>query len=98
MAEAQNYTFTYREIAAALVKEQDLHEGLWAVYLEFGIGAANIPAGSDKETLVPAAIIPVVKMGIQRAQQPSPLTVDAAEVNPPKPIGPKAAARRRPSA
>jgi hypothetical protein len=84
MAEAQNYVFTYKEIATALVKQQGLHEGLWAVYVEFGIGAANLPAGPNPEIIVPAAIVPIVKMGIQRAPQPNSLTVDAAEVNPPR--------------
>jgi hypothetical protein len=82
MAEAQTYIFTFKEIAEALVKRQDLHEGLWTIYVEFGIGAGNISTGPNAETLVPAAVIPIVKMGIHRADQPTPLTVDAAEVNP----------------
>lgn len=84
MAEAQNYIFTFKEIAEALVKRQDIHEGLWAIYVEFGIGAGNIPTGPNTETLMPAAVIPIVKMGIQRTEQPTPLTVDAAQVNPKK--------------
>jgi hypothetical protein len=83
MAEAQNYIFTFQQIAEALVKEQDIHEGLWAIYVEFGIGAGHIP-GPTPDTLLPAAVVPMVKMGIQRAEQPTPLTVDAAEVNPKK--------------
>jgi hypothetical protein len=82
MAEAQNYIFSFKQIAEALVKAQGIHEGLWAIYVEFGIGAGHIPAGLNTETILPAAVIPIVKMGIQRAEQPTPLTVDAAEVNP----------------
>jgi hypothetical protein len=95
MAEAKNYIFTYKEVAEALVKAQGLHEGLWGVYLEFGIGGANIPAGPSNETLVPAAIVPVLKIGIQRFDQPNSLTVDAAEVNPPPATGTNRAKRRR---
>jgi hypothetical protein len=84
MAEVQNYIFTLKEIAGALVKEQDIHDGLWAIYVEFGIGAGHIPAGPNTQEIVPAAVVPIVKMGIQRADQPTPLTVDAAEVNPKK--------------
>lgn len=84
MAEAQNYIFTFKEIAEALVKRQDIHEGLWAIYFEFGIGAGHIPTGPNTQEIVPAAVVPIVKMGIQRAEQPTPLTVDAAEVNPKK--------------
>jgi hypothetical protein len=82
MAEVQNYIFTLKEIAGALVKQQGIHEGLWAIYVEFGIGAGHIPAGPNTQEIVPAAVVPIVKMGIQRAEQPTPLTVDAAEVNP----------------
>jgi hypothetical protein len=80
MAEAQNYTFDYKEIAEALIKKQGIHEGLWGIYMEFGIGAAN--AGPSENIIFPAAIIPVVKVGIQRFDKPNNLTVDAAEVNP----------------
>jgi hypothetical protein len=95
MAEAKNYTFTYKEIAEALVKAQGLHEGLWGAYLQFGIGAANIPTGPSNETLIPAAIVPVLNIGIQRFEQPNSLTVDAAEVNPPPQIGTKSRSRAR---
>jgi hypothetical protein len=95
MAEAKNYIFTYQEIAAALVKAQDIHEGLWGVYLEFAIAGANIPNGPGSEMLVPAAIVPVVKMGIQRFDRPNSLTVDAAEVNPSPTMPAKRAERRR---
>jgi hypothetical protein len=80
MAEAQNYTFDYKEIVEQLIKKQGIHEGLWGIYMEFGIGAAN--AGPSVETILPTAIVPVVKIGIQRFDKPNNLTVDAAEKNP----------------
>src|SRR2546426_491355 len=80
MAEAQNYTFNYKEIAEALIKKQGIHEGLWGIYMEFGIAGANF--GSSEETVVPTAVVPVVKVGIQRFDKPNNLTVDAAEKNP----------------
>jgi hypothetical protein len=83
MAEVKTYVFDYKEVAEALVKKQNIHEGLWGIYMEFGIGAGNIPAGPSEQVLLPAAIVPVVKIGIQRFDAPSSLTVDAAEVNPP---------------
>ena len=83
MSEIKNYTFSHKELAEILVKVQDLHEGFWGVYIEFGLGAANVtqPISDD---LVPAAIIPIKKIGIQRFDQPNNLTVDAAHVNPSK--------------
>lgn len=83
MAEAQQYVFSYKEIAEALIKKQEIHEGLWGIYIEFGFGAANInPTGGGEGVFVPAAIIPVQKIGIQRFDAPNSLTVDAAEINP----------------
>jgi hypothetical protein len=82
MAEVKTYLFDFKEVAEALIKKQGIHEGLWGIYMEFGIAAGNIPAGPSQQVLLPAAIVPVVKIGIQRFDQPSSLTVDAAEVNP----------------
>jgi hypothetical protein len=87
MADVTRYTFNYKEIAEALIQKQGIHEGLWGIYLEFAISAANIPAGPSKQELVPTAIVPVIRMGIQRFDKPSSLTVDAAEVNPRRPSG-----------
>jgi hypothetical protein len=82
MAEAQQYTFDYKEVAEALIKKQGIHEGLWGIYVEFGLGAGMVPFGPSKDMIAPAAIIPVQKIGIQRFAEPNSLTVDAAEINP----------------
>src|SRR5262245_11010028 len=81
MAEVKTYVFSYKEVAEALIKKQEIHEGLWAIYMEFGIAGANIQAG-EEGLAVPAAIVPVLKVGIQRSDTATLLTVDAAEVNP----------------
>lgn len=84
MADTPQIIFSHREVAEALVKAYGLHEGLWGVYIEFGIIAGNIPvAGAiDTSNIVPAAVVPVNKIGIQRFSEPNSLTVDAAIVNP----------------
>jgi hypothetical protein len=82
MPEAQQFTFTYQEIAEALIKRLDIHEGLWGVYIEFGIGGANIGTSPENNDVVPAAIVPVQRMGIQRFDEANNLSVDAAKVNP----------------
>jgi creatinine amidohydrolase/Fe(II)-dependent formamide hydrolase-like protein len=82
MAEADRFTFTYKEIAEALVKQQGIHEGLWGVYVEFGIGAANVGTMPESNDVVPAAIVPVQKIGLQRFPEANNLTVDATVVNP----------------
>ncbi|MFH1596421.1 MAG: hypothetical protein ABIG94_08670 [Pseudomonadota bacterium] len=83
MGEPQIITFEYKEIVKVLLKHQGIHEGLWAIVVQFGLQAANIKVGPSEGDVVPAAILPLVKMGIQKSDKPTPLTVDAAEVNPP---------------
>jgi hypothetical protein len=81
MAQVNQIFFSYREVAEALVKQQGIHEGLWGVYLEFGLTAANINTAPDAD-VTPAAIIPIQRIGLQRFEAASNLTVDAAVVNP----------------
>jgi len=78
--ESKVHKFTYKDIAEALVKQQGIHEGIWGVYVEFGIAASNI--GQTPQDMLPAAIVPVVSIGIQTFPEENNLTVDAAKVNP----------------
>ena len=83
MAKVQRYSFTYPEIAEALIKQQGIHEGLWGVFLDFGLEAANVrPPDGSEGGFFPAAIVPVQRIGIQRFRDGNYLTVDAAVVNP----------------
>lgn len=81
MAEPDRYVFSHSEVVEALIKQQGLHEGIWQLYVEFGIGAVN--TGQDESTLNPTAVVPVLKLGLTKASHKSNLTADAAEVNPP---------------
>jgi hypothetical protein len=82
MAEPKQITFAYQELAEILIRQQDIHEGLWAIFVEFGIGAANVSPGPGAEAL-PTAIVPIRRIGIQKLDDEVPgLTVDAAKVNP----------------
>lgn len=81
MPEAKIFEYTYKELAEVLVRNQDLHEGQWGIYIKFGIRGGNIAAGPGGD-VTPAAIIPVLKIGIQRFDEANNLTVDASEVNP----------------
>lgn len=81
MPETRQVTFTYQELAEILVKQQGFHEGLWGVYFELGIGGGNVP-GPDGD-FVPAAVVPMQRMGIQKFDEEiQGLTVDAAVLNP----------------
>jgi hypothetical protein len=80
MAEVKTYVFNHKEVTEALIKHQNIHEGFWQIYVEFGIAAAIVATGPDQFS--PAAIVPVSKIGILRMEQEAPLTVDATKVNP----------------
>ena len=82
MPETDRITFNHKEIAEVLIKHQDLHEGYWGVLIEFNLAGANV--GPSQEKSVPAAIVGVVKIGLQRMPDDKGIAVDAAKVNPPK--------------
>jgi len=96
MAEVEKLVFDYKEIVTALLQKENIHEGIWALYMEFGIAAANMafgvgeppegktPAEAPTE-VTPTAIIPIQKIGIVRANHISNISVDAAIVNPSTP-------------
>lgn len=81
MPKADNVWFTHKEAAEALVKAADLHEGLWGIIVNFGIGGTNVQKEADGD-IVPAAIVPILKVGLQRFEEENNLTVDAEKVNP----------------
>ena len=83
MGEPQIINFTYKELAIVLIKHQQIHEGFWNVYVQPGLIPGNIKIGPAVDDLVPGVIVPLMKIGLQKQDKPSPLTVDAAEVNPP---------------
>lgn len=88
MPESKNYTFSYQELAELMIKNLDLHEGLWGLYVEYNLGAANIPvnpANPDPKVIAPASFAMVKSIGLQRFDAPNNLTLDAAAVNPVQP-------------
>lgn len=82
MPEATQIVFKHKELAELLVKAQGLHEGIWGLFLRFGIGGANL--GPSDAEVNPAAIVPVLEIGLQRFDKETNISVDAAKVNPKK--------------
>jgi|ERR1700674_2262363 len=79
--ETRQIAFTHKEVAEVLVRHQGLREGIWGLYVEFGLGAANV---GPSENLNPVAIVPVLKIGLQRFPEINNLSVDAAQLDSPK--------------
>jgi len=80
MAEATQILYTFKELAEVLVKQQGIHEGLWGIYVKFGIKAANV--GETDGDLRPTALVPVLELGLQKFDALNNLSIDAAVVNP----------------
>ena len=78
MPETKQITFSYQELAELMVRKVGLSEGLWGISIRFGISAGN--AGPGPDDLKPTAIVPVLEIGLQRFDEPSNLTVNAAEI------------------
>ncbi len=73
--------FSHQEIAEALIRKADLHEGIWRLHIEFGIagGEITLTVGGNPN---PAAIVPINRMGLRRVSEVDTLSADAAVVNP----------------
>ena len=80
MAETSQIIFSHKEVVAALIKQQGIHEGIWGLWVKFGIQGANL--GPGPTNLMPAAIVPLLEIGLQKFEEVTNLSVDAAEVNP----------------
>jgi hypothetical protein len=92
MADASQYTLPYKELSEVLVKHLGVHEGYWSIFVRFGIQAANMSLNNT--AFAPTAIVPVLEIGISREPELGPLAVDAAEVNPAKPVRSREGGRR----
>jgi hypothetical protein len=82
MPEATQVVFKHKELAEILVKHQNIHDGIWGLFIRFGIGASNV--GASEADLNPAAIVPVMEIGLQKFDKETNISVDAAKVNPAK--------------
>jgi hypothetical protein len=81
MSEVSSYNFNHKEVVEALIKHQQLHEGIWQLTVEFGMAAQNI--GANEQELKPVAILAILKLGLLRVEKESSIAADAAKVNPP---------------
>lgn len=84
----QQYPFDWRQLATILVKELNIHEGLWRVMFEFeriGMNAnVEMPNGV---TYTPGAFLGISAFKLVQVEVEDPMCVDAAEVNPKPALG-----------
>lgn len=76
MPNPKQFSFTFAEIAELLAGKAGVTEGHWGLLVAFGISAGNV--GLNDDDLKPAAIVPVISIGLQEFEKPNNLTVNAA--------------------
>jgi hypothetical protein len=84
MAEVNQYVFSHKEVIETLIRKQELHEGIWSLAFQLGMGITNVPSPTGGEGSVPAAIVSILSVGLQKTENEGPLALDAAKVNPSK--------------
>lgn len=76
MPESTQFQFNHQELTRLLLQSQDIREGHWQVIIAFKCVATNI-AWEGAPTL-PAQVVMIDSIGLQRVSAPTPLSVDAA--------------------
>jgi len=79
-ATPQSLPLSLRELGELLIKHYGYHDGLWDVAIEFQLAVGRI--GPSPESTLPGAMLGVSRIGLARAQQSGPTTIDASIVNP----------------
>jgi hypothetical protein len=86
MAAPTQYGFELREVATALIKQQNIHEGRWWAAFEFALGSGLF--GAAPPEVLPGAMFQIRRVLLAQADQATPqqFVVDASEVNPVKSV------------
>jgi hypothetical protein len=72
------YTLSHQEVVKAIIIDQDIHEGLWTLNVNFNVETSHAPRVPN-----PSLTVIVKGIGIMRALLTDPFAVDAALINPP---------------
>lgn len=80
--------YSLQELAALMLKEQKIHEGLYELSVEIQIAVGAV--GPDADNVLPGAVLGVKSAGLRKVDKSNPLSVDASQVNP----APKTATKR----
>jgi hypothetical protein len=70
-------TLSHQEVVKAIIIDQDIHEGLWTLNIDFNVETSHAPRVPD-----PRLTVIVKGIGIMRALLTDPFAVDAALINP----------------
>ena len=74
------YMYSLEQLSTLLVKENRIHEGHYEPFFEFQFAAGAI--GPNEQEILPGIMLGVKSVGIRKVDTPTPLSIDAAMVNP----------------
>jgi hypothetical protein len=72
--------FSFQELTLLMIKDRNIHRGHWHLYTTFGLTALHLKQPDGR--FFPAAITPVIELGIEETLQPNERSLDAGKVNP----------------
>jgi hypothetical protein len=87
---AQPEPLSLKDVAGLPVKHYGLHEGLWELALEVGVGVGQF--GNAPDMMLPGATFGISRIGLVRAEKEGPKSVNAAVLNPATPRQPSSGA------
>ena len=79
MADASQYMFPLKEVTEILIRRQGLKDGIWQIIFQFGLTGAVLPSPTGEAT--PAAIVPVLSVGLQKVDKESSIAIDASKLS-----------------
>jgi hypothetical protein len=80
MADVSQFKFGLAEVTEMLVRKAGVKEGLWQLNVDFNFAAAT--AGPSEKEALPTAMAAVSKLGINRVERMTALSVDASQLKP----------------
>ena len=82
MAAPTQYAFELREVATALIKQQNIHEGKWWAVFEFVLRSGVF--GQTNVELLPGGLFQIKRVILAQPDRSTPeqFVVDGGEVNP----------------
>lgn len=85
---ASAYSFNHKEIVTLMLKDAGVHEGIWALSVDFRLGAGAF--GPTPDEVAPTGFVSIQGIGLQRIDpvppELPPLAFNASELNPPDSI------------
>ena len=80
MADQIQFTYSHKQLTEILIKHQGVKEGYWASGFQLGMGNTHVPSPTGGD-MVPAVVVSILGVALQKIDKSAPNAVDAAEVN-----------------